>query len=339
MSLKDTLTEHANVLRSKTGVSDSLSISDMTRLLDDLSWNKNNLLKGTSNEYKEVTSQLFTCSTSTNRSFIGRFHANDILTYSAYISNPTQYKVFLEIVQYDDKGNWLSSTHSKMECLPNSDLSIYVTDTILPNAKKVIVDAFTDYIESATIKIKDERLYLGTEPGIWTPSPYDLNGKIIINPNLAIGTDDYSGKLWGSYVPSNVTDKFMGLTVKEVYSGGHIGPVVTVPAGDYTYSFFVKHIDGEGNSFNAKARSFDLDTMQEEAEGDTVISGSLNGTDWQRISFTFKNLKAGSYVFMAENWPGTVWVAGQKVESGDILTDYLTKDNRLIDSSDLTGGE
>ena len=54
MSLKDALTEHANVLRSKTGVSDTLSISDMTRLLGDLSWNKKNLLKGTSDEYRTL---------------------------------------------------------------------------------------------------------------------------------------------------------------------------------------------------------------------------------------------------------------------------------------------
>lgn len=174
---------------------------------------------------------------------------------------------------------------------------------------------------------------------------YDLNHKIgfaeltkIIkpNPNLAKGTDDYSGNLWGYYVPTDVTDKFNGLTVKAVYGGAHIGPIVTVPAGDYTYSFFVKPVDKIGN-FYAKARGFDFTTMQENANTQSVIAGAIKGTDWQRVSFTFKNIKAGSYVFMAENWPGTVWVAGQKVESGPYTTPYYAADNRLITAPEVGG--
>lgn len=154
------------------------------------------------------------------------------------------------------------------------------------------------------------------------------------NLNLAKGTDDYSGNLWGSYVPVDVTDKFKGLAIKQVFGGGHIGPVVTVPAGNYTYSFFVKPVDKIGN-FYAKARGFDLTTMQENANTQSVIAGVIKGTDWQRVSFTFKNLKAGSYVFMAENWPGNAWVAGQKVEAGPYATPYYTADNRLVTAPEV----
>lgn len=351
MSLKDSLTEHANVIRSKTGVSDSLSIHDMTRLLGDLKWGKENLLKGTSDQYRDLSlqgwGQISTSTNGTNPIDISSYPDGTNFTYSATVSNPANNDIQLEISTYGPKPYnrlFYLDTHSSI-CTRGQENTILST-TI---TKKEGIGGITTWIiglkedgNGTPIKIKDERLYIGTEPGIWTPSPYDLDGQIIINPNLATGTDDYSGKLWGSYSPNNVTDKFMGLTVKEVYGGGHIGPIVTVPDGDYTYSFFVKHNVDNGNSFNAKARPFDLDTMQEDIKGDTVISGSLNGTDWQRVSFTFKNLKAGSYLFMAENWPGnwhdTVWVAGQKVESGDMLTGYLTKDNHLIDSSDLKGG-
>lgn len=350
MSLKDALTEHANVLRSKTGVSDTLSISDMTRLLGDLSWGKENLLTGTSDKYitrgnSQTTGWLLsTSSTNGNGGIPISTSDNTAYTYSATVSNLGSLPVRGELIFADDAGNRINDgVQDKFTKYVNpgeKDIQVTVTRNMVPGAKKIFCDFCVLLYEGQPnpIQIKNERLYEGTEPGIWTPSPYDLDGKIIINPNLAVGTDDYSSNLWGSYVPSNVADKFMGLTVKQVYGGGHIGPVVTVPAGDYTYSFFVKHTAGNGNSFYAKARSFDPTTMQENADIQSVIAGDIQGTDWQRVSFTFKNLKAGSYVFMAEDWPGTVWVAGQKVESGDMLTDYLTKDNRLIDSSDLTGG-
>ena len=86
MILNDILTAHADAFRQKTGVSSKLTIADMTRMLDDLSWSKTNLLKGTKREYTLLDGQ--------------------------------------------------------------------------PNP----------------IQIKNERLYEGTEPGIWTPNPSDLTG-------------------------------------------------------------------------------------------------------------------------------------------------------------------
>lgn len=343
MSISDVLTKHADTFRQKTGVTNKLSIHEMTNLMASLKWGQSNLLKGTSDQYKEVKVDVVYASSASNTDMHITDLANKQLAYSLTIINTTGTDIFAEIVQYDKDKNRISSRHSSNTSTEaGQECTFSVVDTISPQTANISCHLYIINAANKSVKIKDERLYVGTLPGVWTPSPYDLDGKIIINPNLATGTDDYSGNLWGSYSPNNVTDKFMGLTVKEVYGGGHIGPIVTVPDGDYTYSFFVKHNVSDSNSFNAKARPFDLDTMQEERNRDTVISGSLKGTDWQRVSFTFKNLKAGSYIFMAENWPGnwhdTVWVAGQKVESGDMLTGYLTKDNHLIDSSDLTGG-
>lgn len=48
------MTGLANKLREKTGVSNKISIVDMTRLLDNLKWGKENLLKGSNNQFKYI---------------------------------------------------------------------------------------------------------------------------------------------------------------------------------------------------------------------------------------------------------------------------------------------
>ena len=176
MSLKDALTEHANVIRSKTGVSDSLSISDMTRLLGDLSWNKKNLLKGTSDQYKVVYASLINhASTASNNKL---YNLNNVtLTYSLTLFTTTSQPVGIEIIQYGDNNRWLSSQHSSMMCSPNTESFLTVTCLISnSNTKYVIVDASINDESNRYVKIKDERLYEGTEPGIWTPNPSDLTG-------------------------------------------------------------------------------------------------------------------------------------------------------------------
>lgn len=177
MSLKDALTEHANILRSKTGVSNSLSISDMTRLLDDLSWNKKNLLKGTSDEYKVAyASPINHASTASNNSLL--YNLNGVtLTYSLTLFNTTSQPVGIEIIQYDDNYRWLSSQHSSMMCSPNTESFLTVTCLVSnSDTKYVAVDASINDKSNRSVKIKDERLYEGTEPGIWTPNPSDLTG-------------------------------------------------------------------------------------------------------------------------------------------------------------------
>ena len=169
MSLKDALTEQANVLRSKTGVNDTLSISDMTRLLDDLSWNKVNLLKGTSDQYRVAyASPANHASTASNTKL---YNLNNVtLTYSLTMFNTTSQPVGIEIIQYGDNDRWLLSQHSSMMCYPNTESFLTVTCLVSnSNTKYVVVDASINDKSNRYVKIKDERLYEGTEPGIWTP--------------------------------------------------------------------------------------------------------------------------------------------------------------------------
>lgn len=186
MSLKDTLTEHANVLRSKTGVSNSLSISDMTRLLDDLKWGKENLLTGTSDQYRDLSlqgwGQISTSTNGTNFIDISSYPDGTNFTYSVTVSNPANNDIQLEIGAYygpksDDRLFDLNA-HSSI-CTRGQENTILST-TI---TKKDGISNITTWIiglnasgNGTPIKIKDERLYIGTEPGIWIPNPSDLTG-------------------------------------------------------------------------------------------------------------------------------------------------------------------
>ena len=54
MSISDVLTKHADTFRQKTGVINNLSIPEITDLMASLKWGQSNLLKGTSDQYKEA---------------------------------------------------------------------------------------------------------------------------------------------------------------------------------------------------------------------------------------------------------------------------------------------
>lgn len=54
MSINNLLTKHADALRAKIGVTDKLSIPEMTEMIASLKWGQFNLLEGTSNQYRNV---------------------------------------------------------------------------------------------------------------------------------------------------------------------------------------------------------------------------------------------------------------------------------------------
>lgn len=187
MSLKDVLTEHANVLRSKTGVSDTLSISDMTRLLGDLSWSKTNLLKGTSDEYitrgnSQTTGWLIaTSSTNGNGGIPISDSDSTAYTYSATISNLGSLPIRGELIFTDDAGyrinDGVNDKFTKYVNPGEKDVQITVTRNVVPGTKGLLCDICVLLNgQPNPIQIKDERIYEGTEPGIWTPNPSDLTG-------------------------------------------------------------------------------------------------------------------------------------------------------------------
>lgn len=176
MSLNDALKvlkDHADAFRSKTGVTSKLDVVEMTKLLDDLKWGKENLLKGTSDQYRDVKVNVLYASTSTRYRFpIGKL-AGQKVTYAVKMIKPVGTDIFAEIVQNDANGNWLSSKHS-FQVADAGEFLLTVTDTLKASDGYVDVHVFARGVD--TIKLKDERLYIGAEPGVWTPNPADKLG-------------------------------------------------------------------------------------------------------------------------------------------------------------------
>lgn len=187
MSLSDVLTAHADAFRQKTGVSGKLAITDMTRLLDDLSWNKTNLLKGTSDQWTTLTvGDWLNTTTSSDQYF--KFNGTPVgtrFTYSATIENTLSEPVELQVWLCDDQKARLAS-----DALGNGfEMSEYLgtgqTKDIsisFPQLNGSVYAQVGIYSQSGTVpqnstfRVKDERLYEGTEPGIWTPNPADKVG-------------------------------------------------------------------------------------------------------------------------------------------------------------------
>ncbi len=182
MSLNDVLTAHANAFRRKTGVLDKLAIADMTRLLDDLSWNKTNLLQGTSDQYTKFSMGdsngwgVKTTASAGPKYDISNFLGKTI-TYSATITNLGKVNVVLEIKVLNNN-SFVNNTFSGVVLPGEEDKPVTVTYQFPAsiNADKVSISVIANYGgggSSDFIKVKDERLYEGTEPGIWTPNPAD----------------------------------------------------------------------------------------------------------------------------------------------------------------------
>lgn len=188
MSLSDILTAHADAFRQKTGVISKLSLTDMTRLLDDLSWNKTNLLKGTSDQWKTCTvSGWMTVTTSPDHYF--KFEGTSVgalFTYSVTINNTVNQPVELQAWLCDEQKRRLGDirgdnfgfvmseyldvgqTKDISVTFPQLDGATYVDLTVCSHDGTVP--------QGSSIQLKNERLYEGTEPGIWTPNPADKVG-------------------------------------------------------------------------------------------------------------------------------------------------------------------
>lgn len=180
MSLSDVLTAHADAFRQKTGVSGKLAITDMTRLLDDLSWNKTNLLKGTSDQWTTLTvGDWLNATTSSDRYF--KFNGTPVgtrFTYSATIKNTLSEPVELQVWPCDGQKERLTDYGFQMsEYLgtgQTKDISVSFPQlSVAVYAQVGIYSQSGTVPQDSTFQVKNERLYEGTEPGIWTPNPAD----------------------------------------------------------------------------------------------------------------------------------------------------------------------
>lgn len=180
MSISDILTKHADAFRQKTGVTSKLSIPEMTNLMASLKWGQSNLLKGTSDQYKEAKVDVLYASSASNTDMHITDLANKQLAYSLTIINTTGTDIFAEIVQYDKDKNWISSKHSSNTSTEiGQECTFTCVDTINPQTANISCHLYITNATNKSVKIKNERLYVGTLPGVWTPNPADKVGGVV----------------------------------------------------------------------------------------------------------------------------------------------------------------
>lgn len=191
MSVSDVLTKHADAFRQKTGVTNKLSISEMTDLMASLKWGQSNLLKGTSDQYREVNTSTtdqdaWVTMTMTNGNPYHQF-SQDIMdnakyvTYSGTVENMTKYTIKAELIPIDKDRRRLTDSITSGEIYPGQkDYSFSITSPVPKNCSSFQADCYYYGVGNGqSFRMKEERLYVGTLPGIWTPNPDDKLGGVI----------------------------------------------------------------------------------------------------------------------------------------------------------------
>lgn len=181
MSLSDILTAHADAFRQKTGVTNKLSLTDMTKLMQYLTLGKLNLLKGTSNQYQSTKS-------TTSNGYIDCYNYRNQywLAYGATIKNTSSKPVKLKYILADPAKAPL--THQEY----GIPLQGYSNDTVNPGEEADIsvifqIDGNTWFVLvsvvnadgsalSTDVQVKNERAYQSNDAGIWSPNPADKVG-------------------------------------------------------------------------------------------------------------------------------------------------------------------
>lgn len=188
MSVSDVLTKHADAFRQKTGVTNKLSISEMTNLMDSLKWGQSNLLKGTSDQYREANTsttdqdawvQMTTSNGNPYHDFPQGIMDNaKYLTYSGTVENMTKYNVIAELIPIDNNHQRLTDGVASGVIYPGQkDYSFSITSPVPKNCFGFLADCYYYGVGNGqSFKMKEERLYIGTLPGIWTPNPADKVG-------------------------------------------------------------------------------------------------------------------------------------------------------------------
>lgn len=182
MSLIEKTTALADGFRQKTGVTNKLSLTDMTKLMQYLTLGKLNLLKGTSNQYQATKS-------TTSNGYIDcvNYHNGYWLAYGATIKNTSSKPVKLKYILADE--DKVPITHHIGDGIPNQG---YSNNTVNPGEEADIsvifqMDVYTWFVLVSVVnvdgsalptdvQVKNERAYLSNDAGIWTPNPADKVG-------------------------------------------------------------------------------------------------------------------------------------------------------------------
>lgn len=179
MLLNDVLTNQANLIRSKTGASEKLSLHRMNDLINTLEWGQYNMIDGTSDQYRSIQSNQTTGSS--NLISTANFHGGDRFTYSATINAVTEGRIVLDVWQCDEKGNFLDATKYPAEWVSTDSVGIGEEADISVTLPITTLTwyLFLHFTDTGTtgihnIQVKNERLYTGDLPGVWRPSLNDI---------------------------------------------------------------------------------------------------------------------------------------------------------------------
>lgn len=181
-----------------------------------------------------------------------------------------------------------------------------------------LADAFRKrYGTSDKLGISDMITLLGKTTTPTQPQPPAEQ----VNVNLLQNTDDYAGvgSVWKTFQWSGLSGTFQGLTVANLNSGGIITQRTNIVPGSYVFSCFVRISDGRSSgtvnfSFN---------------DGDTNDkTGVYVTSDWKRYYWDSFFYSTGRFEVSPEDTK--IQIAGQKLESGDTLTAYITKAGQKV---------
>lgn len=183
MNLNDIMTAHADAFRQKTGVTNKLSLTDMTKLMQYLTLGKLNLLKGTSNQYQSTKS-----TTSNGYIDCSNYHNQYLLAYGATIKNTSSKPVKLKYILADPTRAPLTQQtddipiqgYSNNTVNPGEEADISVIFQMDGNTWFVLVSIVNadGSALSTDVQVKNERAYQSYDAGIWTPNPADKVGGV-----------------------------------------------------------------------------------------------------------------------------------------------------------------
>lgn len=202
--LNDELTGLADNIRSRTGYKEKMTIPEMRDHVNDLSWVNHNLLSGTSDHYQTIYSDdiAFLCRTTATNFMVGTYDSQpgDWYSYSATISNYSSHPICLEMwlfkdgsgATHDDANPYPVSSHSEIVNPGeyDKDVTAYLqVGTKTNRIRSYIIFQDGKGVKGEQIQVKNERLYKGRQPGIWTPNSVDATTS---NDNFTASTLDRS---------------------------------------------------------------------------------------------------------------------------------------------------
>lgn len=228
LMLNDELTGLADNIRSRTGYREKMTVPEMKDHVNDLSWVNHNLLSGTSDHYQTIYSDnnVWLGKTTATSNMTGTYGSKpgDWYTYSATISNYSSHPVCLELWLFKDGSDCKYGTENPYPIVSHSevvnpgeydkDVSGYIQVGKDSNQLRTYI-IFSDRkgVKGEQIQVKNERLYKGRQPGVWTPNSVDAT---TLNDNFTASTLDRSFSMFhyhdldvargtnDSYVPSHL---------------------------------------------------------------------------------------------------------------------------------------